>query len=167
VTDASFERFVHEHHASLFRTAVLMTGNPETAQDLVQTALARVYARWSRIADQEPAAYARRIVVNAHRDLWRRNRGREHLVPVTPEPASGPDATGRIVERDSVVRALRLLTARERRVVVLRFLYDLSEAETATELGMRVGTVKSTTHRAIGKLRGSAELAAAFTEETR
>jgi RNA polymerase sigma-70 factor (sigma-E family) len=167
VTDASFERFVHEHHASLFRTAVLMTGNPETAQDLVQTALARVYARWSRIADQEPAAYARRIVVNAHRDGWRRNRGREHLVPETPEPASAPDATGRIVERDSVVRALRLLTARERRVVVLRFLYDLSEAETATELGMRVGTVKSTTHRAIGKLRGSAELAAAFTEETR
>ena len=167
MTDASFDRFVHEHHASLFRTAVLMTGNPETAQDLVQTALARVYARWSRIRDEEPAAYARRIVVNAHRDVWRRNRGREHLVPEMPEPASAPDATSRIVERDSVVRALSALTARERRVVVLRFLYDLSEAETASELGMRVGTVKSTTHRAIGKLRGSAELAAAFTEETR
>ena len=167
MTDASFDRFVHEHHASLFRTAVLMTGNPDSAQDLVQTALARVYARWSRIRDEEPAAYARRIVVNAHRDVWRRNRGREQLVPETPEPAAGPDVTGRIVERDSVVRALRNLTARERRVVVLRFLYDLSEAETAAELGMRLGTVKSTTHRAIGKLRGSAELAAAFTEETR
>jgi RNA polymerase sigma-70 factor (sigma-E family) len=166
VTDASFESFVHEHHASLFRTAVLMTGNPETAQDLVQTALARVYARWSRIRDEEPAAYARRIVVNAHRDVWRRNRGREHLVPDTPEPSTAPDVTDRIVDRDSVIRALRALTARERRVVVLRYLYDLSEAETAAELGMRVGTVKSTTHRAIGKLRGSADLAAGFTEET-
>jgi RNA polymerase sigma factor (sigma-70 family) len=88
-------------------------------------------------------------------------------VPETPEPAAAPDVTGRIVERDSVVRALRRLTARERRVLVLRFLYDLSEAETAAELGMRVGTVKSTTHRAIEKMRGDADLAAAFTEETR
>ncbi len=167
MTDGSFERFVQEHHPSLFRTALLMTGDSDTAQDLVQTALARVYARWSRIRDEEPAAYARRIVVNAHRDGWRRNRGREHLVPETPEPVAAPDATGRIVERDSVVRALRALTARERRVVVLRFVYDLSEAGTAAELGMRVGTVKSTTHRAIGKLRASADLTAAFSEETR
>jgi len=167
VTDGSFERFVHEHHASLYRTAVLMTGDPEAAQDLVQTALSRVFARWSRIRHEEPAAYARRIVVNAHRDVWRRDRGREQLVAVAPEPRAAADATGRVVERDSVVRALRALTGRERRVVVLRFLYDLSEAETASELGMRVGTVKSTTHRAIGKLRSSADLAAAFTEETR
>jgi RNA polymerase sigma-70 factor (sigma-E family) len=167
VTDASFESFVHAHHASLFRTALLVTGNPDTAQDLVQTALARVYARWSRLRDEEPAAYARRIVVNAHRDVWRRNRGREKLVAVAPAPLVGVDVTGQVVDRDSVVRALRELTERERRVVVLRYLYDLSEAETAAELGMRVGTVKSTTHRAIGKLRGSADLAAAFTEETR
>jgi RNA polymerase sigma factor (sigma-70 family) len=105
-------------------------------------------------------------VVNAHRDVWRRNRGREHLVPDTPERSTAPDVTDCIVDRDSVVRALRALTVRERRVVVLRYLYDLSEAETAAELGMRVGTVKSTTHRAIGKLRGSADLAAGFTEET-
>jgi RNA polymerase sigma factor (sigma-70 family) len=70
----------------------------------------------------------------------------------------GGDLASRVAERDAVLRALADLTVQERRVVVLRFLDDYSEADTATTLGMPLGTVKSVTHRAIGKLRASGHL---------
>jgi len=164
---SSFEAFVHQHHVSLYRTALLLSGDPHAADDLVQTALIRVYSRWPQLRDQEPAAYARRVVVNAHHDVWRRTGRRESPVadPPQPESTSVPGTSGRVVDRDALLQALRSLTPRERRVVVLRFIYDLPEADTARELGMRVGTVKSTTNRAIGKLRSDASLAAAFTQE--
>ena len=165
--DLSFEVFVARAQASLFRTALLLCGDRASAEDLVQIALVRVYGRWDRLADQEPAAYARRVLVNAHHDDWRRGRGREQLVAEPPASASTPDGTDRVDERDALVASLRTLTARERRVVVLRFLYDLSEADTARELGMRVGTVKSTANRAIGKLRASELLAGPVPREPR
>jgi RNA polymerase sigma-70 factor (sigma-E family) len=155
--DRDFRAFVHDQEPMLLRVASLLTPDPGIAAALVQTALTRTYSRWPRLRDQNPAAYARRIVVNANVDRWRRDRGRERLTDHVPEPASGDVAEG-VADRDALHRAMADLTLAERRVVALRFLVDLSEADTAAELGLPLGTVKSTTHRAVLKLRTSPHL---------
>ncbi len=155
--DEEFRRFAATQRSSLYRVALVLTADPGTAEDLVQTALMRTHARWPRLRQQDPVRYARRVMTNANIDRWRRDRGREQLTGTVPEPASTDLAAG-VAERDAVVRALAGLTAQERRVVVLRFLDDVSEADTARALGMPLGTVKSVTHRAIAKLREDAHL---------
>ena len=156
-SDADFRAFALGERTRLFRLALALTADRGLAEDLVQTALMRTYARWDRLAGQDPAGYAARVVVNANVDRWRRLRGREQLTPAAPD-AAGSDLAGAVVQRDAVLRALATLGVRERRVVVLRFLLDLSEQQTAAELGWPVGTVKSVTHRAVGKLRASTHL---------
>jgi RNA polymerase sigma-70 factor (sigma-E family) len=156
--DDGFAAFVAGHQRGLLQLAYVLTGDRSAAQDLVQTAFMRTYSHWGRIAGQDPAAYVRRIVVNANHDRWRRSRGREQ--PEGPEPVPAGDHADALVDRNAIVLALAELTERERAVVVHRFLLDLNEADTARELGVPAGTVKSTTHRAMGKLRASAHLAA-------
>jgi RNA polymerase sigma factor (sigma-70 family) len=102
--------------------------------------------------------YTQRTLVNLHTDWWRRFRRRELVTSSPPERGDGTGHSGDIARRDSVVRALRRLTRRERAVVVLRYFLDLTEQQTATELGMSVGTVKSTNARALAKLRVSPDL---------
>jgi RNA polymerase sigma-70 factor (sigma-E family) len=155
--DEEFRLFATAQRPRLYRAALLLTGDPGVAEDLVQTALMRTHARWPRLREQDPGGYARRVVTNANIDRWRRDRGRERLTAEVPEPA-GADVAADVAERDAVLRALGGLSARERTVVVLRFLDDLSEAETARTLGIPTGTVKSVTHRAIAKLREDANL---------
>jgi len=130
----------------------VLTADPGLAEDLVQTALMRTHTRWPRLRGQDPFRYARRVITNANIDRWRRDRGRERLTAAVPERAAADVAAG-VAERDAVLRALAGLTAQERRVVILRFLDDFSEADTAKALGMPLGTVKSVTHRAMAKLR--------------
>jgi len=156
--DAAFRDFVTTHETSLLRLALVLTTNRSAAEDLVQTALMRTYSRWGRLRAQDPLAYTRRTLTNANIDRWRRDRGREVLTDLIPEQ-SRPDDSDGYGQRDLLLRALSELTDRERRVVALRFLLDLSEAETADELRLPLGTVKSVTHRAIGKLRASGHLA--------
>jgi RNA polymerase sigma-70 factor (sigma-E family) len=156
--EAQFRVFVLAHRDTLLRVALLITTDRGRAEDLVQTALMRTYARWDRLHDEDPFAYARRIVVNGNVDRWRRDRGRELLTDEVPD-AVGPDLASGVGQRDALLRALSSLPIQERRVIVLRFLVDLSEADTATELGMPIGTVKSVTHRAIRRLRASAHTA--------
>lgn len=160
--DESFRAFVRAHESSLFRMAFLLTGDRGHAEDLVQTAFLRTYTRWDRLYGDQPLAYARRVIANANIDRWRRDRGRERLTDVPPEGVS-VDAAHGLVERDAVVRALATLTDRERRVVVLRFLLDLSQAETAELLGVPEGTVKSATNRALTRLRNDGALRAEVT----
>jgi RNA polymerase sigma-70 factor (sigma-E family) len=155
--DRDFRAFVHDQEPMLLKVASLLTPDPGLAADLVQTALTRTYSRWARLRDQNPAAYARRIVVNANVDRWRRDRGRERLTDHVPERSTG-DVADAVADRDALARAMADLTLAERRVVALRFLVDLSEADTAAELGLPLGTVKSTTHRAVTKLRTSQHL---------
>jgi DNA-directed RNA polymerase specialized sigma24 family protein len=76
--DAYFCKFATAVQPSLHLLALSPTGEHHIAEDLVQTALIRTYSRWPRLRVQEPLAYARRIIVNAHRDRWRRDRGREN-----------------------------------------------------------------------------------------
>jgi RNA polymerase sigma-70 factor (sigma-E family) len=156
--EAQFRAFVAAHGETLLRLALLIATDRGRAEDLVQTALMRTFARWDRLSGQDPFGYARRIIVNSNVDRWRRDKGREYLTDEVPEPIVS-DAAAHIVQRDALMRALASLPISERRVIVLRFLADLSEADTATELGLPLGTVKSVTHRAIRKLRENTQVA--------
>jgi RNA polymerase sigma-70 factor (sigma-E family) len=167
VDDGSFEAFVRREYARLYRTALLLCGNDADAADLVQTALARMYPRWRRLSGDQPLAYARRIIVNSHHDSWRRKGRREVLSDDLPEPEPGTDASAQVADHDALLHAMRELTSKERQVVVARFVYGLNEAETAAELGWRPGTVKSTTHRALSKLRASTHLTTDLKEDAR
>ena len=155
--DEEFRLFAGAQRPALYRAALVLTADPGLAEDLVQTALMRTHARWPRLREQDPGGYARRVMTNANIDRWRRDRGRERLTADVPEETSSDVASG-VAERDAVLRALQGLTAQERRVVVLRFLEDFSEADTAKALSMPLGTVKSVTHRAIAKLREIGDL---------
>jgi RNA polymerase sigma-70 factor (sigma-E family) len=155
--DEEFRLFAAGQWRGLYRMALVLCGDPGIAEDLVQTALMRTHARWSRLREQDPAGYARQVITNANIDRWRRDRGREHLSDEVPDRES-TDMAVQAAERDAVMRALSDLSVQERRVVVLRFLDDATEADTARQLGMPLGTVKSVTRRAIAKLRASDHL---------
>jgi RNA polymerase sigma factor (sigma-70 family) len=97
-------------------------------------------------------------MLNQRTDWWRRLRGREQVTADVPDAPAFSDLADVQARQDAVVQALRRLTARERAVVVLRYFEDLTEAEVAAELGIAVGTVKSTLFRALAKLRVSPDL---------
>lgn len=148
--DAEFVRFATEWAGSLKRTAYLLTGDRELAADLTQEALLRTYLAWSRVRPGEASAYTRRAVVNLTIDHWRRR------TPPTVEVADRTDprdSHGRVDDHDQVVRMLDSLPPQQRRVIVLRYYNDLSEADTAACLGVGVGTVKSAASRGLAALR--------------
>ena len=146
--EAEFVDFVQEASPRLLTTAWMLTGDPVSAEDLVQEALERVYVRWGRVRTGNPGAYARRILANLHTDGWRRRR-REVLSEFDQDtPARERD--GHHVD---LVRALQQLPTRERECVVLRHYLDLSEQQTAETLGVSLGTVKSSTSRGLAGLR--------------
>ena len=156
----SFDDFVHSCSYRLFQVGCLLTGGDiHRAEDLVADALARTYLAWPRIRSGDAFGYARRTLVNLHTDWWRRLRRREFVTSRPPERADGTDHSGDVARRDSITRSLRRLTHRERAVVVLRYFLDLTEQDTAAELGISLGTVKSTNARALAKLRASPDLA--------
>lgn len=156
--DAEFTAFVSAHQETLQRTAWLLCGDVHRAEELTQQALVRTYVAWHRARDGDPLAYARRVLVNLRTDTWRRRR-RELLVSDHAEDAQPTGASHeagadeRLAQRDFLVRALSTLTRRQRRIVVLRHLVGLSEAEVAADLGVSLGTVKSVTSRALAQLR--------------
>lgn len=156
----SFDDFVRACSYRLYRVGCLLTGGDlAQAEDLVAEAFARVYLAWPRVRPGDAFGYTRRTMVNLHTDWWRGlRRRRERLTGELPDVSDGMDHGGQIARRDSVVRSLRRLTRRERAVVVLRYFLDLTEQDTAAELGISLGTVKSTNARALAKLRVSPDL---------
>jgi RNA polymerase sigma-70 factor (sigma-E family) len=150
-----FTAFAQANTPALYRIAYLLCGDQHRAQDLVQLALERTFKAWKKVGDGDPFAYARRVLATARIDTWRRTR-REVL---TDDPASStqvrsaPASDAQLAERDRLVRALMSLSVKQRRVVVLRYLLDRSESDTAAELGISTGTVKSTASRALARLR--------------
>jgi RNA polymerase sigma-70 factor (sigma-E family) len=150
--DAAFRAFVEANGATLLHAARLLTGDHHRGEDLVQTALTRVYLKWDRI--DTPLAYARKALVSAHIDSSRRRWWGEKPTSELPEtPAAESTDMGAADERDELRRLLAGLSPRERAVVVLRYYCDLSERDTAANLGVPVGTVKSTCSRALSRLR--------------
>ncbi len=149
--DEGFAAFMAGSQAELLRTAWLLVGDAYRAEELTQQALVRTYGAWSR-AQRDPLAYTRRVLVNLRTDTWRRRR---HEVLMAPErlPDRGRAEDVGVEQRDEISRVLGVLSARQRRVVVLRYLLDLPEAEVAADLGISVGTVKSTASRSLARLR--------------
>lgn len=157
--DGGFTAFVAANTPRLIHLAELLTGNPHDAPDLVQSALIKVYPRWSRIEADDPTGYIRRVMVNHQNDWWRRKRPREVLTDRLPEAAGRGDFAGDHAQRAAILNALSRLTRRERQVVVLRYFCDLTEAAVAAEAGIALGTVKSTLSRAMARMRSMPELA--------
>jgi RNA polymerase sigma-70 factor (sigma-E family) len=147
---AGFREFVEVRYTDLLRTAYLLTGSRDAAEDLVQSALVTTMRHWRGVAD--PMAYVRRAMVNQRTSLWRRVGSREVLTDMPPDRATPDGAAGR-AERDELLGALGRLPARMRAVLVLRYWEDLSEEETARVLGCSVGTVKSQASRGLSRLR--------------
>jgi len=161
----SFTQWAVGRRTAMLRTAVLLTGDLARAEDLVQEALTKVALRWRRLRDSNPDAYARRILVNDHVSMWRRSR--LEVVETPPERSIRP-GDGVVERRLMLLDALRLLTERQRAVLVLRYFEDLPEAEIAATLGVSAGTVKSTAHLALRRLRELApELADLLPQEIR
>jgi RNA polymerase sigma-70 factor (sigma-E family) len=149
-----FHRFVVARSAVLFRGALVLTGNREAAEDLVQETLERACRKWRTIAAKDsPEAYVRRIMVNLANDRWRRFR---RTVPHQDggDRAAPGDDYGQVDTRDQLVRALQGLPMRMRTVVVLRYFHDLSDDEIAADLGISPSTVRSQLARGIDRLRG-------------
>ncbi|MFF7979361.1 SigE family RNA polymerase sigma factor [Streptomyces sp. NPDC007901] len=157
----SFVEFVDSRSSALLRTAVLLTGGDRhAAEDLLQNALIKAAGRWQRI--DEPEAYVRQVLYRQQISRWRLKwRRRELTVAEPPESPPAPDAASAAELRLVLRAALSRLTARQRTVLVLRYFEDLPEADVARLLGCSVGTVRSTAHRSLARLRTLApELAA-------
>jgi RNA polymerase sigma-70 factor (sigma-E family) len=156
----TFEEFVRACTHRLFGVACLLaSGDRARAEDLVAESLARVYLVWPRMHTGDAYGYARRTLVNLHTDWWRgRLRRREVITDQPPDGYGSDDPAGDIADRDSIARSLGRLTRRERAVVVVRYFLDLTEQQTAAELGIALGTVKSANARALAKLRVAPEL---------
>jgi RNA polymerase sigma-70 factor (sigma-E family) len=160
--DDDFTAFVLARSARLVHFARVLCGDAGLAEDLVQTALEKAYLRWDRIEMADPFAYVRQAVVNQHLSWVRRRPWRERpsgdaaeldlLLEAAVDPSSG------VHSRVAVGAALATLSRRERAVVVLRYVEDLTERETAAVLGVAIGTVKSANARALDKLRAAPEL---------
>jgi RNA polymerase sigma-70 factor (sigma-E family) len=149
--EAGFRSFVEANGATLLHAARLLTGDHHRGEDLVQTALTKLYLKWGRI--DAPLPYARRALVNAHIDQTRRKWWGERPTETLPEVVGRDTDTSASDSRDELRRLLSGLAPKERAVIVLRYYCDLSEQDTAATLGMPVGTVKSTCSRALARLR--------------
>lgn len=158
--DEDFTGYMSARWPALVRSAVLLGCTPHEAEDLVQTALARCYVSWSKVASADDRdAYVYRVLVNCRTDGRRRRWSRERPQDTVREQAQGTDGEARVDVADAVERALGGLTKPLREVVVLRFYAHLGEAQTATVLGIPRGTVKSRLSRALAQLSANEHLA--------
>jgi RNA polymerase sigma-70 factor (sigma-E family) len=160
----TFERFVAGAAEGLLRSAYLITWDYGEAEDLVQDCLFKVARRWPRVRKMEhPVAYARTVLVHlALDDGTRRHRRRAELGPDNVRLLEArDDGAARVLvsveANEDLLRSLRELPPRQRAALVLRYYDDLSEADVAEVMGCSVGTVKSTTSRALERLRQEVE----------
>lgn len=154
VDDADFLGWVQANRDGLRKTAFLMCGDWDLADDLVQDGLVRLYGHWRRVASSgDPGPYARKVLMNRYRDLLRRPSGRVEVsraeVPDTPIDVHYVSEG----DRDRLLIALGRLTYAQRAVIVLRYWEDLTVDETAQVLAMNPGTVRSHASRGLATLR--------------
>ncbi|WP_406251172.1 SigE family RNA polymerase sigma factor [Streptomyces cyaneofuscatus] len=153
----AFEDYVRTRQEALLRSARRLVPDPVDAQDLLQTALVRTYGRWDGIADKSLAdAYLRRVMINTRTEWWRARKLDEVPTEQLPD-ASVDDGSEQRADRALLMDILGILAPKQRSVVVLRHWEQMSTEETAAALGMSAGTVKSTLHRALARLRQELE----------
>jgi RNA polymerase sigma-70 factor (sigma-E family) len=165
--EAEFRDFVAARAGALLRTARLLTGSWQSGEDLLQMSLAASWQRWQRATRYgDPEAYVRRVMLTTFLSGRRRRWRVEVPHPLMEEDAYGSGSPSGVTteERMDLLSAVSSLPPRQRAVVALRYLDDLSEIETARLLGCSVGTVKSQSAKAIAKLRDSLAKAAEVTE---
>lgn len=139
-----FDAFYTERWAATVRLAALLVQSTAAAEDLAQEAFARVYTRWSEV--REPVPYLRAAVVNASRNWHARRRTERTKLPLLADDGVAEFAFAELAD------AVAALPDRQRAVLVLRYHEGLSEAEIASALGCRPGTVKSLAARALARL---------------
>ena len=144
----SFEAWARARQQGLVRTAYLLTGDFQRAEDLVQEALVSAATRWDTLRDGNPDALVRTVVYRANVSWWRRHR-RETVVDRVPDVAVSQAGEGAPL----LQQALAQLTQKQRAVVLLRYVEDLSVADTAAVLGVSDGTVKKQASVALARLR--------------
>jgi len=177
--DASFATFMDQTGPALLRTAWFLTGDTDRAQELTQATFVKTYLVWHKIDHGTAVAYARRCMVNHKIDVWRATR-HEVLADLTSTgfelgsmsqsgskswspswlhtPSQSRDgAFATSDHRDDLVRRLSQLPEQQRKIVVLRYYADQSEASVAETLGISTGAVKSAASRGLASLRQHAE----------
>lgn len=145
--ESDFRDFFAASGPALRRSAYLIVHDWQVAEDLTQQAMAKVYARWARIAPGARRAYARRVVVNESLSHQRRHRPE---LPVAEIPERAAESSDSTFDPEAL---LAVLPAQQRAILALRFFEDVSVKETARLLGVAEGTVKSQTARATTTLR--------------
>jgi RNA polymerase sigma-70 factor (sigma-E family) len=146
-----------ENHLELVRLAVLIVGDQQTAEDVVQDVFTRVHARWDKItAGGDVLPYVRASVLNGCRSALRRRAVARRFglgAAREPDPVWSAESAAIVAEdRREVVGALARLPARQREALILRYFLDLPVAEIAKTMGISEGTVKSTTSRGLAAL---------------
>jgi RNA polymerase sigma-70 factor (sigma-E family) len=156
----SFEAFVAARLAALVRFAAVLAGDPNTAQDVVQEALIRAYARWSRIeAMDQPEAFVRRMIVTEYLS-WRRRFTRRRALGAAAVGARAQhivdDHADASADRTDVLRRLAQLPRHQRAVLVLRYYEGMSTGQIADVLGCSAGAIRTYHSRAMSTLRVAA-----------
>jgi RNA polymerase sigma-70 factor (sigma-E family) len=157
--DAAVEQLYAAHYRRLVRLSVLLVGDPETAEEVVQDSFVAMHGRWRSLRDPgQGLAYLRQTVVNRSRSVLRHRGVRaRHVAAVVPDlPGADVDAVAGET-RARVLAALRGLPERQREVLALRYYLDLSEADIAETLGISRGAVKSHASRGVAALRAQME----------
>ncbi len=151
-----FEAYVRASQRKHKRLAYLLTGDLDSAEDLLQASYARLYPKWERVRTYDaPDAYLRKVMVSLRTSWWRRHKNREWAVDQVPDLGGVADHGPAVVESQALLTALRQLPDRQRAAVVLRHWCDLSEADTASVMGCSPGTVKSNTSKGLAHLRAA------------
>ena len=150
-----YEDFVAARLQPLLRYAVMLTGDPHLAEDLVQDTMVRVQLKWPRVAAADvPEMYVKRMLTNAYIDLRRGSWLRRVSLRADPHDAPAPsDYATESANRDEVWALLGRLPRRQHAVLVLRFYEELDDTQAAEVLGCAVGTVRSLVSRALANLR--------------
>ncbi|GAA3743347.1 SigE family RNA polymerase sigma factor [Plantactinospora mayteni] len=152
----TYEEFADSRLTALLRYAVMLTGDPHLAQDLVQETMVRVQLNWRRVDRADaPERYVRRMLTNQYLDWQRGSWVRRVLLRAEPDEALAVrvDHAEATADRDQVWSWLSRLPRRQRAALVLRYYEDLPDAEIAEVLGCAVGTVRSAISRALATLR--------------
>ncbi len=152
--EVGFEQFVREHASRLLQAAVLLTGNRDRGEELLQDTLTHLYPRWGMVtAADSPIAYVRRTLMNRYVSSSRSPRHRDTLTWDVPERWDRHDLSEEVALRRDIWQALGRLPGRPRAAVILRFFDDQTDEEIAAVLGCRAASVRSIISRAMASMR--------------
>jgi len=151
--DQQLADYISARWPALVRYATVVCGDPDDAEELVQATLVRVAGRWWRLRDRHDIdAYVRTAIIRGHLNLRSRLRRRE-IRRAEPPSIAVLDSSESVNRSVDIRRALAALPPRQRAVLALRYLDDMTEAQAAEVLGCSIGTVKSQASKAIAALR--------------